>query len=533
MATTTTIVTRPNRLLDVSLALVLAVAAVSAYLVAGAPKTPAATVRTTTVTRGAVLSSVQASGNVQTAPAYSVGFQTGGTVTGIDVKVGQSVVKGQTLANLDPTIAAANLASASAGLSAAQAHLAQVEQVETPTQRAQAAAAAVSAQQQVVSAQSTLTAAQSTASLDATQLQQAINDAQTKLDSDQTAQASATQISQDQTALTQAQNAQASGLSKDQQSVTQAQNQLSAAQQSLNATNATNATSAQLQPADLTAAQASLAQAQAQYTSALQTMAWTTLQAPTSGVVTAISGAVGQTVSGGGTSASQGSTTAGSSSSSGATATTPTSSATSSAFLTITNLGSLSVKAGFAETDAAKLKVGQPAVISFSALPNAQASGVVTEVDANSTLVSNVVTYYATVNITKIPTGVKPGMTASVTVTINRHDGVLTLPNAAVRGTGSTGTVTVENGKQQSSVTVGVGLRGDTSTEITSGLTAGVTVVLPSSTVSGVSTQVGSGNAGRFLTGGGLGGTGTGGVGTGAGTGGARTGTGAATQPGG
>ncbi len=528
---TTTIVTRPNRVLDAVVAVVLVVASVSAYFVAGAPKAPAATVRTTTVTRGAVLSSVQASGNVQTAAAFSVGFQTGGTVTGIDVKVGQSVVKGQTLANLDPTIAAANLASASAGVTAAQARLAQVEQVQTPTQQAQAAAAAVSAQQQVVSAQSNLTAAQSTVSLDATQSQQAITDAQTKLNSDQTAQASATQISQDQTALTQAQNAQASGLNKDQQSVTQAQNQLAAAQDSLNATNATNAASAQLQPADLTAAQASLTQAQAQYASALQTMGWTTLQAPTSGVATAISGAVGQTVSGGGISASQGSTTAGSSSSSsGGTSSTSTSSGTSTTFLTITNLDSLSVKAGFAETDAAKLKVGQPAVISFSALPNAQASGVVTEVDANSTLVSNVVTYYATVQITKVPTGVKPGMTASVTVTINRRDGVLTLPSAAVRGTGSTGTVTVENGKQQSTVTVGVGLRGDTLTEVTSGLTAGQTVVAPSSTVSGVSSQVGSGNAGRFVPGGtgGLGGTGTG-----TGTGAARTGTGAATQPGG
>jgi macrolide-specific efflux system membrane fusion protein len=89
MATTSTIVTRPNRLLDVSLALVLLVATVSAYFVAGAPKAPAATARTTTVTRGAVLSSVQASGNVQTAAAYSVGFQTSGTVTDVDVKVGQ------------------------------------------------------------------------------------------------------------------------------------------------------------------------------------------------------------------------------------------------------------------------------------------------------------------------------------------------------------------------------------------------------------------------------------------------------------
>jgi multidrug efflux pump subunit AcrA (membrane-fusion protein) len=187
--------------------------------------------------------------------------------------------------------------------------------------------------------------------------------------------------------------------------------------------------------------------------------------------------------------------------------------------MTITNLDSLSVKAGFAETDAVKLQVGQPAVITFSALPNVQAAGVVTEVDASSTLVSNVVTYYATVGITQVPAGVKPGMTSSVTVTVSRRDGVVTVPSAAVRGTGTTGTVTVVTGKQQTTETVGVGLRGDTLTEITSGLNVGATVVLPSSTVSGVSSQVSSSNAGRFLTGGsGIGGSLGGGTGTGRGT---------------
>ena len=520
--TSTAIATRPNRLLDISLVTVLIVASVSAYFVAGAPKAPAATVRTTTVTRGVVLSSVQASGNVQAAQGYSVSFQTGGTVTDVDVKVGQSVTKGQTLAHVDPTIAAANLTSAQAGLAAAQAHLAQVEQVETPAQKAQAAASATSAQQQVASAQSSLNAAQTTASIDATQLQQAVTATQTKLNDDQAAHASAGQISQDETALTQAQNAQTDGLNKDQQSITQSQNQLTSAQDSLNATNATNAASQQLLPSDLTAAQASLAQSQAQYASALQTMGWTTLQAPTAGVVTAISGVVGQTVSGGGVSATAGSTTAGaSSSSSGSGSTASSSSSSSSGFLTITNLGALNVKAGFAETDATKLQVGQPAVVTFSALPNARAAGVVTEVDANSTLVSNVVTYYATVGITTVPAGVKPGMTSSVTVTVNRREGVLTLPSAAVRGSGSAGTVTVENGKLQSTVTVGVGVRGDTLTEITSGLTVGTVVVLPSSTVSGISSQLGSSNAARFLTGSG----GLGGSRTGTGSTGARTGT--------
>ena len=36
--------------------------------------------------------------------------------------------------------------------------------------------------------------------------------------------------------------------------------------------------------------------------------------------------------------------------------------------MTITNIDALSVKAGFAETDATKLQVGQPVAVSFSAL---------------------------------------------------------------------------------------------------------------------------------------------------------------------
>ena len=193
--------------------------------------------------------------------------------------------------------------------------------------------------------------------------------------------------------------------------------------------------------------------------------------------------------------------------------------------MTITNVDALSVKAGFAETDATKLQAGQPAAISFSALPSVQAAGTVTSVDLSSTLVSNVVTYFATVTLTKVPAGVKPGMTASVTVTVNRREGVVNLTSAAVRGTGSTGTVTVVSGKVQTTRTVGVGLRGDTTTEITSGLNVGDTVVLPSSTLNGASSQLGASRLGGALTGGGLGGgVGGGGVRTGGGTGGARGG---------
>jgi multidrug efflux pump subunit AcrA (membrane-fusion protein) len=532
MIETKPVVTRPNRALDIALAVAVVVLVVVGFLVVGTSSSaPAATTRTTTATRGVVLSSVQASGNVQAGTTYSVGFQTSGTVTDILVSVGDHVVKGQALAHIDPTIPAMNLASAQASVTAAEASLTQTEQVETPAQRAQDNASLVSAQQQATSAQSAVGAAQQSAELDAAQLQGAVDAAQQTLSADRTANATASQIAKDQADLTQAQNQLASGKQKDEQAIVNAQNQLAAAQDQVSSTIAQNNAKRELLPTNLTQAQQQVAQADAQLASAMQTMSYTTLSAPSNGIVTAINGVVGQTVSGGGVSSNPSSTTSASSGSGGSggggggsgSSSSSSGNSSSSAFMTITNLDSLSVKAGFAETDAAKLEAGQPAVVSFSALPNVQVAGKVSEVDTNSTLVSNVVTYYATVSLNSVPASVRPGMTASVTVTIDKREGVVLVPSAAVRGSGPTGTVTVVRGKNLTTETVGVGLRGDTTTEITSGLNSGDVVVLPSSTLSGVSSQLGGGAGFRFggggLGGGGLGGGGLGGGGLGGGGG--------------
>ena len=66
------------------------------------------------------------------------------------------------------------------------------------------------------------------------------------------------------------------------------------------------------------------------------------------------------------------------------------------------------------------------------------------ELDTNSTLVSNVVTYYAKVGFDTAPAGVKPGMTASVNVVLDKRDDAITLPTSAVSTTGTTETVTVK-----------------------------------------------------------------------------------------
>ena len=124
------------------------------------------------------------------------------------------------------------------------------------------------------------------------------------------------------------------------------------------------------------------------------------LKAPSAGTVAAVNGQVGDYASGGG-----GGSTSSSSSS------TSTSTSSSSGFISLTNLSNLQVKAGFGETDAAKLRLGQPATVTLAALSNMKLAAHVISIDTNSTTVNNVVTYYVTFELDNAASNVKPGMT--------------------------------------------------------------------------------------------------------------------------
>ena len=64
--------------------------------------------RTATVQRGTVQSSVSASGNVSAATSASENFDSSGTLTSVDVTVGDTVKAGQLLATIDPASAQAD-----------------------------------------------------------------------------------------------------------------------------------------------------------------------------------------------------------------------------------------------------------------------------------------------------------------------------------------------------------------------------------------------------------------------------------------
>ncbi|MET8141495.1 efflux RND transporter periplasmic adaptor subunit [Sphaerisporangium sp. NPDC005288] len=321
---------------------------------------------TTPVTRGTVLSSVSASGAVESANTRSLSFGTSGTVEKIYVESGDKVTKGQILARVDDTAAEEDLDAAAASLSAAE-------------------------------------------------------------DGDTTT---------------------ASGYS-----------------QYIQARNA--------------------------YRDAKRTLDGTVLKAPFGGTITAVNGAVGgssagsggsSTGSSGGTGSSAGSgarasgSSGGSSAGSGASGSSG-SSGSSGGFIDIADTRRLQVVGDFTESDVTKLKSGQTATVTFDALPGVTASGKVTVIDPVAQTSNNVVQYAATISLTDVPKTVRLGQTTSVQVIVAKADDVLTVPTSAVRTAGGQATVTVLSNGRQVAKTVEVGVKGDTLTEIRSGLSEGDAVV--------------------------------------------------------
>jgi multidrug efflux pump subunit AcrA (membrane-fusion protein) len=111
--------------------------------------------RTVAVSSGTVVATVSATGSVQSANTANADFTTAGTVTEVDVKVGDTVSKGQVLAKVDPTAAQDSLNTARANLNSAQQALSRA-QAATPAD----AATIAQAQAQVAADQSTVDSAQ-------------------------------------------------------------------------------------------------------------------------------------------------------------------------------------------------------------------------------------------------------------------------------------------------------------------------------------------------------------------------------------
>ncbi len=476
-------------------------------------------VRTATVSRGTVEQTETASGNISPAQDENVDFSTAGTVSSVNVTLGESVVAGQLLATLDPSTAQTALTTAEGQLSTAESNLSLAESGgETPPQVAQDNATLSSDEQNASTAASVLSGAQAQLSSDeaacattpttttTTTLPPANPGSSNQSGSTGSSSTGSTSTPSTGSSSTASSNP-CSAVASDLNTINQDETSLTNAQNALTQENLSIEAKRYVNPATLTQDETAITTAQQAVTNDEQALAETKLTAPFSGTVIALNGTVGETVSGGGSSAASSS----SASSSSASSSSAGSAGSSSAFLTLATLGNLQVVAGFPEADAVKIKVGQPAAVTLSALSNTTVSGTVTETDPNPTVVSNVVTYDDTISLTNPPATVKDGMSVTVAVVVASVSNALELPSSAITTTGRISTVSLLTNGKQTTRSITVGLVGDSTTQILSGLSAGDVVIEPTvaATAGGATTATGGaarvgGFAGGGFAGGGI-----------------------------
>jgi len=210
-------------------------------------------------------------------------------------------------------------------------------------------------------------------------------------------------------------------------------------------------------------AQASVEQAKVSVLQAEEAINDLTLRAPVAGTVIAINKTVGSSTEG----------TGADSDSSGNT------------FATIADMSSWVVECDFSEADVAKVKEGSQVKITFGAVPNETFTGRIRKIDLSATTSENVTTYGVEVDVLNAPSELRDGASASVTVTTASATNVLAVPTSAVTtdAQGASTVKLVKNGKSTSR-TVQIGIKGDTYTEIKSGLSVGDTIELGATSTS-------------------------------------------------
>ena len=438
----------------VGIAILLLVISLGVLLLTFLNRKPRVAYQFQQASQGNLSVTISATGPLQ-GGVYNINFSGSGTISQIDVKVGQSVVKGQILAKLDKTSLQDAVDQAQATVNTDLAAVTNSNNSSSAT-LGQSSASVVAAETALSNAQANLTKVkvESTASVNAAQT--ALDNANTNLTNVQ-AQANANiAVAKDeedqalakcniatpppppncvQLATDQYNQAVANANA----SVATAQAQVNTATQSLktakaqaSANNATaqgqvNTATQQLNTAlaqanvSNTTANGQVGSAQSQLQTALQQLKTAqdnlrnaTLKAPHDGTVSILNGNVGGTpgVSSGSSTTSSGGT-----------------------FIQIVDATALQVVANVNETDTANLQVGQTAQFTVNAYGQRLFTGTVSAIAPNGQTVSNVVTYPVTIDVD--PSDLKgarllPGMTANVTVTVLQRTNVLLIPVDAV-----------------------------------------------------------------------------------------------------
>lgn len=196
----------------------------------------------------------------------------------------------------------------------------------------------------------------------------------------------------------------------------------------------TAAATADAADASVAAARAGVTQARAALTRANTNLAYTRIVSPTDGVIISRSVDVGQTVA---------------------------ASLQAPVLFTIAqDLRQMQVNTSVSESDVGRIKEDMPASFTVDAYPRERFEGRVRQVRDVATVLQNVVTYDAVINVENPDLKLKPGMTANVSFTYAHREHVLRVPNAALRfrpPTAAVGSGTQQSAQQSATAARGAG----------------------------------------------------------------------------
>jgi len=417
-----------------------------------------------TVTRGSLQATVSGAGTILARAQVTVQFQNSGQVKTVNVKVGDRVRAGQVMAALDTTDLEAAVISAQAAVDIAQARLAALKKGPLPSQ-IQAAEASLA------SAQAAYRAALAKAEHLADQLQieqENLNNAATRLNDAQNAYNNllenprnwrlwpAAPWSSQKAALDNAlidyqvavANYNLAAANVNDTAVRSAEAQLASAQANLESLKNTPT------PEEVQLAELSLKQAQLALEQAKLNLTKAQLIAPFDGIVADVNLQPGQQTG-------------------------------STVNIVLVDLSQLQARINVSETDLPSIKVGQPAQVTFDALPGQSFTGRVAQVAYVGTATQGVVNYPVTVVLDQTDRAILPGMTASVSIVVQQRDNVLLVPNRAVKLVNRQKVVTVLRDGKPEQVVVTLGMSNDTQSEVVSGLNEGDVVLIQQTTATG------------------------------------------------
>jgi len=402
-------------------------------------------VETVTVARGDVTETVSASVSLVASEEINLNFEIAGRIKSIDVREGQKVAAGETLATLESSVLEGELARAGAALEQVKANAGMNDNALREARESEKDAKAY--YQSVQEAEDQKVSAADAAYENARDYEGDAESYYNQVASDSGASSSTAKSAR--LTFTAATNARKSA---NEARDTAEKNRESTVRYAKNAWNAARERTATLEsPAQATLETSSVQSAEASYEVAQAKAEKANIEAPVNGLVTKVNFSAGEGGGAGG-------------------------------FHAFGRLLShdLLLEAKVPESDIAKVKLGQLATISFDAFDsNDVLQAEVIEIKPDATVIQDVVYYLVKLRLASVDVRLKPGMSGDADIHIDERKNVLEIPSRLLRE---------ENGKQFAKTLsssgnveereVITGLRGDDGqVEIRSGLSEGDKVV--------------------------------------------------------